>query len=89
MHRMSHAKIVRLLGVCTKSTPIYIITELMSNGALSDYLLKKGPRELPFAVLIDMIAQVSSTLLSTPFCSLIPQLSSALPSLLPVLSVVG
>lgn len=58
MHKLSHPKIVRLLGMCTDTPPMYIITELMRNGALSDYLAKKGPRELPHRTLIDMIAQV-------------------------------
>ena len=58
MHKLTHPKIVRLLGMCTETPPIYIITELMLNGALSDYLAKMGPRELPHRTQIDMIAQV-------------------------------
>jgi len=39
MHRLRHPKLVQLLAVCTSGQPTYIITELMSNGALLDYLL--------------------------------------------------
>ena len=52
-------------GVCTKDDPagedkrIYIITELMPNGSLLDFLKRQTPELLGFSQLIDMIAQVA------------------------------
>jgi len=40
MHRLRHRKLVQLMGVCSKEEPVYIITELMVNGAMLDYLRK-------------------------------------------------
>ncbi|KAK6180518.1 hypothetical protein SNE40_012659 [Patella caerulea] len=58
MKECRHDKLVRLYAVCTKEEPIYIITELMSNGALLEYLRESDVIELP--VLIDMAAQIAS-----------------------------
>jgi len=38
MKKLRHPKLVQLYAVCTKSEPVYIITELMCNGALNTYL---------------------------------------------------
>ena len=52
-------------GVCTEQDPsgedarIYIITELMPNGSLLDFLKRQTPAVLGFAQLIDFLAQVS------------------------------
>ena len=58
MHRLRHRKLVQLLGVCTRDQPMYIITELMSNGALLDYLRDDEGRTVSIAIIIDMAAQV-------------------------------
>ena len=62
MHRLRHRKLVQLLGVCTRDEPMYIITELMSHGALLDYLRKDEGRSITIAIVIDMAAQVSTGL---------------------------
>jgi len=59
MHKLRHRKLVQLMGVCTLTQPIYIITELMVNGALLDVLRKDEGREISMGVLIDMIAQMA------------------------------
>lgn len=41
MKRLRHAKLIQLYAVCTLEDPIYIITELMTNGSLLDYLKSK------------------------------------------------
>ncbi|CAB1418330.1 unnamed protein product [Pleuronectes platessa] len=41
MKRLRHAKLIQLYAVCTMEEPIYIITELMKNGSLLDYLQSK------------------------------------------------
>ena len=58
MHRLRHRKLVQLMGVCTVEEPIYIITELMVNGALLDYLRKDEGRSIRLKDMIDMAAQV-------------------------------
>lgn len=41
MKRLRHAKLIQLYAICTLEDPIYIITELMKNGSLLDYLQSK------------------------------------------------
>lgn len=59
MKNLRHSKLVQLFAVCTLEEPIYIITELMKNGSLLDYLMGKG-RGLKLPTLIDMSAQIAS-----------------------------
>ena len=59
MHLLSHPHIVQILGVCTREEPILILTELMANGSLLEYLRKTGPVNLKYSDIIDMIAQVT------------------------------
>ena len=59
MHRLRHRKLVQLMGVCSKEEPVYIITELMVNGAMLDYLRKDEGRSIKLKEIIDMAAQVN------------------------------
>jgi len=38
MKKLRHTKLIQLYAVCTMEEPIYIITELMKNGSLLEYL---------------------------------------------------
>ena len=38
MKKLRHAKLIQLYAVCTMEEPIYIITELMRNGSLLEFL---------------------------------------------------
>ena len=38
MKKLRHPKLIQLYAVCTLEEPIYIITELMKNGSLLEYL---------------------------------------------------
>lgn len=58
MHKLQHRHLVQLLAVCTDNEPIYIVTELMSNGAYLDYLRNDNGQTLRLMVLLDMAAQV-------------------------------
>ncbi|XP_038851991.1 tyrosine-protein kinase SRK2-like [Salvelinus namaycush] len=58
MKTMEHPNLIRLLAVCTEE-PIYIITELMKNGSLLDYLKVRVGR-LRLYDQIEMAAQVAS-----------------------------
>lgn len=58
MHKLQHRHLVQLLAVCTDTEPIYIITELMSNGAFLDFLRDDDGLQLRLPILMDMAAQV-------------------------------
>lgn len=60
MKKCQHDKLVRLYAVCTKEEPIYIVTELMSNGSLLEYLREGAGRHYKMPSLIDIAAQVAS-----------------------------
>ena len=38
MKKLRHPRLVQLYAVCSRTDPIYIVTELMCNGALNSYL---------------------------------------------------
>ncbi len=38
MKKLRHPKLIQLYAVCTLEEPIYIVTELMKNGSLLEYL---------------------------------------------------
>ncbi|ESN98506.1 hypothetical protein HELRODRAFT_84516 [Helobdella robusta] len=59
MHRLRHRKLVQLMGVCTKGEPMYIITELMVNGSLLEYLQKDNGRNINIRCILDMAAQIA------------------------------
>ena len=60
MHKLRHRKLVQLIAVCSTQEPIYIITELMCNGALLDYLRKNecSTNRLTIYNLVEIAAQV-------------------------------
>uniref|UniRef100_UPI0037E86494 tyrosine-protein kinase FRK n=1 Tax=Semicossyphus pulcher TaxID=241346 RepID=UPI0037E86494 len=60
MKRLRHAKLIQLYAVCTMEEPIYIITELMKNGSLLEYLQKDKGATLRLSDQIEMAAQVAS-----------------------------
>ena len=59
MKKLRHLKLIQLYAVCTLEEPIYIITELMKNGSLLEFLQGKG-RTLKLPQLIDMAAQIAA-----------------------------
>ena len=59
MKKLRHPKLIQLYAVCTTEEPIFIITELMKNGSLLEYLQGKG-RTMKLTQLIDMAAQVAA-----------------------------
>lgn len=58
MKMLRHEKLVKLFAVCTASEPILIITELMENGCLLDYL-KNNTKTIKFEQQIYIAAQVA------------------------------
>jgi fyn-related kinase len=59
MKNLSHPKLIQLYGLCTDSEPILIITELMSNGSLLDYLQSPTGKRLQVEALIYIAAQIA------------------------------
>ena len=59
MKELQHENIIQLYGVCTHGDPIYIVTELMKNGNLLDYLRKGMGCQLKFPELVAIGAQVA------------------------------
>ncbi|XP_038057847.1 tyrosine-protein kinase SRK3-like isoform X2 [Patiria miniata] len=59
MKKLRHPKLVALLAVCSEGEPIYIVTELMTNGCLLDYLHEGEGKQLREPELIDITAQVA------------------------------
>ncbi|KAJ8033873.1 Tyrosine-protein kinase Src42A [Holothuria leucospilota] len=60
MKKLRHPRLIQLYAVCTVQEPIYIVTELMINGALIEYLQKDNGARLKLPDLIDMAAQVAT-----------------------------
>ena len=59
MKKLRHPRLIQLYAVCTMEELIYIITELMKNGSLLEYLQGKG-RTLKLPQLINMAANIAS-----------------------------
>ncbi|KAI8774249.1 tyrosine-protein kinase SRK2 [Biomphalaria glabrata] len=59
MHKLTHSKLVQLLAVVSATEPFYIITELMVNGALLDFLRSDQGKKLKFTTLIEMNSQIA------------------------------
>lgn len=61
MKGLSHHKLIRLLAVCTQQEPILIVTELMKNGCLLNYLqdMNKAGKALNLKLLINMAEQIA------------------------------
>ena len=65
MHRLRHRKLVQLMGVCTLEEPMFIVTEMMVNGSLLEYLHKEGGVTIFLNNIIDMAAQVCRLVFTT------------------------
>lgn len=59
MKELRHPKIVKLFAVCSIDEPIYIVTELMINGSLSQFLKDDNGRTVHWNMIIDIAAQVA------------------------------
>lgn len=53
MKKLRHPKLIQLYAVCTMEEPIYIITELMKNGSLLEFLQGKY-----FSLLIQNVSRI-------------------------------
>ncbi|XP_065831040.1 insulin-like growth factor 1 receptor [Oscarella lobularis] len=61
-----HPNVVRLLGICTRDEPLYLIVELTKHGDLKDYIRKSHSNDthprpaLSIVQLVDIAAQAAS-----------------------------
>ena len=62
MKQIKHQNLVKLIGVCTRERPIYIITEFMPLGNLLDFLRQTDKNGLPATTLFYMASQVASAM---------------------------
>ncbi|VDN16501.1 unnamed protein product [Dibothriocephalus latus] len=63
MKTLNHPRLVRLYAVVT-TEPIFIVTELMSNGSLLQYLRSDAGKALDLKQQVDIMAQVCVNILS-------------------------
>ena len=59
MRNLCHSKLIQLYALCTTEEPIYIITELMVNGSLLDYLQTPVGKRLQLDSQIYIAAQIA------------------------------
>ena len=62
MKKIKHENLVKLIGVCTRERPIYIVTEFMPLGNLLEYLRQAEKPELPATTLLYMASQVAAAM---------------------------
>jgi len=60
MKKLKHPNLCALYAVCTTGSPLFIITELMTSGALIDYLQSAEGQKLRLPSLVDMAADVAN-----------------------------
>lgn len=60
MKKCRHENLVQLYAVCSDKEPIYIVTELMGNGSLLDYLKDGDGHNLKLIDLVEMGAQIAA-----------------------------
>jgi len=62
MKNFRHDHLVKLYGVCTQQGPIFIVTELMVNGCLLQYLRQRKELVEKTDVILDMATQICSAM---------------------------
>lgn len=59
MKELRHNNLIKLYAVCTQQEPILIVTELMRNGCLLDYLQTNQGKSLTIKMLVNMAEQIA------------------------------
>ncbi|KAK3773795.1 hypothetical protein RRG08_011004 [Elysia crispata] len=59
MHKLTHHRLVQLVAVVSASQPFFIITELMVNGSLLDFLHSDKGKELKLPHILEMNEQIA------------------------------
>ena len=60
LKKLCHPNIINLYAVCSAVEPVYVITELVKNGNLQEYLQKGKGRHVPLPRLMDIASQIAS-----------------------------
>uniref|UniRef100_A0A8C4QV27 Tyrosine-protein kinase n=1 Tax=Eptatretus burgeri TaxID=7764 RepID=A0A8C4QV27_EPTBU len=60
MKKLRHKNLIQLYAICSLEEPIYIITEIMKNGSLHDYLKRPEGKLLQVPQMVEMASQVAS-----------------------------
>lgn len=59
MKELRHPNLIKLYAVCSQHEPILIVTELMRNGCLLDYLQTPSGKALDIKMLVNMAEQIA------------------------------
>ncbi|XP_071965860.1 tyrosine-protein kinase Fyn-like [Antedon mediterranea] len=60
MNKLKHDNLMQLYAICSDKEPIYIVTELMANGSLLEYLKDGDGRNMQLVDLVDMSVQIAN-----------------------------
>ena len=60
LKKLHHQNVIQLYAVCSIDEPVYVITELMKNGNLQDYLQKGEGHHMALLQLMDIASQVAA-----------------------------
>ena len=64
MTRLQHPNVIRLVGICSREEPWYIIVELMGNGCLHDFLRADELRRMSPGQRVDFVTDVAAQVAS-------------------------
>ena len=59
LSQLDHPKIIRCEGVCSTKEPVYLLTEFLKYGNLTDYLTKGEGKDVHFLDLVSLGLQVA------------------------------
>ena len=46
MKKLQHRHLIKLIGVCSREIPYYLLTEFMTEGCLLDFIRKSDPQKI-------------------------------------------
>ena len=62
INRLKHENLLKIIGICTKEVPIYIVTEFMFYGNMERFILEVDEVEVLMENRLRMAIQVSSAM---------------------------
>ena len=58
MKKLSHPRLIKLIGVCSLEMPYYLLTEFMTEGCLLDFIRKSEPAAVDHIQQLQFVIQV-------------------------------
>ena len=58
MKQLKHRHLIKLIGVCSRESPYYLLTEFMSEGCLLDFIRKSDPAQIDHVQQLQFALQV-------------------------------